>query len=259
MPSLLSLSLSLSLSLPNLRGLYNNGRLKKKADVERIDLRGETLDKEIVTSSLARPPETSIARREILRRLPSPSPSSPRPSACVTAVIKFVRFWQSQDRRAARHYTRTLSPTCLLLPPDDLKVRGGSPPPPSPVPLLSPPASTVFPCWRRRHLRSQTRRGSPAAPSTLFLLLASRGGPAFPRPPADDRHAAPPSLPLAPEESGSTPQGLHKGAWGSRSFPVRDDRSGRPRGFSNAPRSANGDAIRSAEWRADARDREIER
>lgn len=29
------------------------------------------------------------------------------------------------------HYTRTLSPTCLLLPPADLKVRGDSPPVPS--------------------------------------------------------------------------------------------------------------------------------
>jgi len=58
-------------------------RLKKRADVGRIDLRGETLDKEIVTNELARPPETSIARREIRRRLPSPSlpssSSSPHP------------------------------------------------------------------------------------------------------------------------------------------------------------------------------------
>jgi len=160
-------------------------RLKKRADVGRIDLRGETLDKEIVTSSLARPPETSIARREIRRRLPSPSlpfslllPPPSRP-ACVTAVIKFVRFWQSQDRRAARHYTRTLSPTCLLLPPDDLKVRDS---PPAPSSLPASPA--VFPCWRRRHLRSRTRRltGAPSTGSILFLFPA-RAGPRGRRPP----------------------------------------------------------------------------
>lgn len=165
-----------------------------------IDLRGETFDKEIVTSSLGR----SLARDERARLERSPEEIAfffyRRGTA---SVIKFVRFWRSQRTAAAARalYKNTFADVRLLLPPADLKVREDS----SPSPLLS---SFFFP--RRRHLREAERGLCPFYRVCSFSFsLSSR----LHDSPLLRRLGSLPSLPLAPEESGSTPQGLHKGAW----------------------------------------------
>lgn len=114
-----------------------------------------------------------------------------RDSRLIFSWWRSLNSYVSDCRRTAgeRHYTRTLSPAYLLLPPADLKVRGDSPP------FSSRGGDT----WE---VERSYAPSLPRISSLSFSLFPARVPPA----------SASLSLLLAPEESGSTPQGLHKGA-----------------------------------------------